>query len=153
MPALLALLLLLSTGAHAQNATEFSLPSAGGETSLSQFSGKVVYLDFWASWCAPCRKAFPWMNEMQQKYAAQGLQVIGINLDRDRADAAEFLQNTPAQFLVAYDPAGKTAQDYKVMGMPTSYLISRDGKIISTHIGFRESKKEKLEQAIREALQ
>ncbi len=71
---------------------------------LTQFRGKVVVIDFWASWCAPCRQSFPWLNEMQAKYRDRGLVIIGVNVDRERAEADRFLQQTPADFQIVYDP-------------------------------------------------
>ena len=74
-------------------APSFALPTAGGETiALEKLRGRVVYVDFWASWCGPCRRSFPWMNEMQQKYGARGFTIVGINVDKKRADAERFLQ-------------------------------------------------------------
>jgi len=103
---------------------------------LEQHKGEVIYLDFWASWCGPCRKSFPWMNDMQSKYQQQGFAVISINLDADHELAQSFLKDHPALFSVIYDPKGLTAKKYKVKGMPTSYLIGRDGKIKKAHTGF-----------------
>ena len=71
---------------------------------LSAYKGKVVYLDFWASWCTPCRLSFPWMNEIQQTYGARGLVVIGVNVDHDRALADEFLRANRGTFKIVYDP-------------------------------------------------
>jgi thiol-disulfide isomerase/thioredoxin len=133
-------------------APDFNLPLKQGSISLSQYKGKVVYLDFWASWCIPCRKSFPWMNSMEQKYSNKGLKIITINLDKKEKAVEKFLKRYPANFAVAYDPAGKTAEAYDVKGMPSSYLIDRSGKIIYTHIGFRASNKNILEAKIKAAL-
>jgi cytochrome c biogenesis protein CcmG/thiol:disulfide interchange protein DsbE len=136
----------------ADAAKPFDLKTDTGRVKLSDFAGHVVYVDFWASWCTPCRKSFPWMNAMQKRYAAQGLNIIAINLDQKPEQAKRFLQEMPADFTVAYDPEGKTAEQYNVQGMPSSYLIDRNGQIRQTHIGFRHKDKEHLEQAIREIL-
>lgn len=106
------------------------------DLDLSAYKGKVVYLDFWASWCAPCRVSFPWMNEIQQTYGNRGLVVIGVNVDRDRGPADEFLKANYPQFKIVYDPNGKIAGKYDFKDMPTSFLIGRDGKIRYTHNGF-----------------
>jgi len=103
---------------------------------LSPYKGKVVYLDFWASWCTPCRVSFPWMNEIQQVYADRGLVVIGVNVDHDRALADAFLQSSPARFKILYDPTGDIASQYEFKDMPTSILIGRDGKVRYEHYGF-----------------
>jgi cytochrome c biogenesis protein CcmG/thiol:disulfide interchange protein DsbE len=104
-PLVLTAGLLLSLNALAEPAPEFTLPDAAGQTiSLSQQRGKIVYVDFWASWCGPCRQSFPWMNEMLGKYQAQGLEIVAINLDTGRAEADEFLAKNPASFTVLFDP-------------------------------------------------
>jgi thiol-disulfide isomerase/thioredoxin len=115
-------------------------------------SGRVVWLDFWASWCTPCRHSFPWMNEMQRKYGAQGFTVLAINLDSVRADAERFLAATPAEFRLEFDPDATLAKQYDVEAMPSSYLLARDGRVVSRHLGFKESKKAEYEAAIRMAL-
>jgi len=123
-----------------------------GEFNLTDFRGQVVYLDFWASWCIPCRKSFPWMQEMQQKYRADGLKVIAINLDKERKLADIFLQKFEINFTIGFDQAGDSAKAYHLRGMPSSYLIGRDGKLYASHIGFREKDRAKLEQAIQTLL-
>ncbi len=138
---------------NAGTAPEFALPGADGAVNLDQYRGKLVYLDFWASWCGPCKQSFPWMNEMQAKYGKQGLQVIGINLDMKSEDGRRFLSTTPASFIVAFDPNGDTPRKYQVKGMPTSVLIGRDGKIISEHMGFNNKDRGDLERIITSALE
>lgn len=135
------------------NLPEIELPGPGGvPVRISRQPGKVLYVDFWASWCGPCRQSFPWMNAMHEKYQAHGFQVIGINVDAQGEDAEKFLAKVPAKFTVAYDPKGNSARLFGVKGMPTSLLIGKDGKIISQHIGFNDDSREKMEQAIQAAL-
>lgn len=119
---------------------------------LANFKGKLTYVDFWASWCGPCRQSFPWMNEMQAKYGARGLQVVGINLDRKRDDAERFLAELPATFTIAFDAAGDSAKRFGVKGMPTSVLIGPDGKVLYMHTGFRNEERAQLEGRIAAAL-
>ncbi|MFQ5469861.1 MAG: TlpA family protein disulfide reductase [Gammaproteobacteria bacterium] len=138
--------------AAAEPAPEFKLPSTIGEITLSQFRDQVVYVDFWASWCGPCRKSFPWMNSMHQRYGRDGLVIIAINLDTKDEKAEAFLEKVPAEFIIAYDKSGKVPDSYQVIGMPTSYLINRSGEMIKSHVGFRERDKESLEKDIRQAL-
>ncbi len=135
-----------------QPAPEFDLPGASGPVKLAALRDKVVYVDFWASWCGPCKQSFPWMNDMQAKYGAQGLTIVGINVDKKRADAESFLKGTPAKFTVAFDEKGTTPTSYQIKGMPSSYLIDRNGKIIATHAGFRPEESAALEAKFRAAL-
>lgn len=125
---------------------------AAPQLDLSQYAGKVVYLDFWASWCVPCRRSFPWMNEMKREYADDGLVIIGINVDAKPAEARKFLEETPAEFRIIYDPAGELAQKWQLLGMPNSFLVNRDGEVTARHVGFRSDSPEKLEYEIREQL-
>lgn len=136
-----------------QRAVDFSLPGTQGPVSLADRAGSVVYVDFWASWCGPCRESFSWMNSMQQKYRSKGLRVIAINLDARRADAWKFLAEHPAAFTVAFDGTGKTPDIYGVKGMPTSFLVGRDGKIVLRHTGFKASDRQQLEKQIQAALE
>lgn len=153
---MLAVSLLTSAVAWAaepgQPAPLFDLPGAKGQVALQQLKGKVVYVDFWASWCGPCKQSFPWMNEMQAKYGPRGLQIVGVNLDAKTADAEKFLADVPARFTVAFDPKGDTAKRYAIKGMPSSVLVGADGKVVKVHAGFREEERKALEEAIVAAL-
>jgi thiol-disulfide isomerase/thioredoxin len=121
----------------------FALTAVAADTrdslDLERLRGKVVLVDFWASWCAPCRQSFPWLNDMQAKYASRGLVVIGVNVDREREEAERFLQDTPAKFQILYDPGGALAAHYEVPGMPSSYVFGPDGELVGRHIGFRKA--------------
>jgi cytochrome c biogenesis protein CcmG, thiol:disulfide interchange protein DsbE len=141
-----------ASAANPLPAPPFILPSDHGQVDLAALRGRVVYLDFWASWCPPCRKSFPWMSDMQARYGSQGLTVVAVNLDPDRALLAKFLATYPPGFTVAYDPMGGVAELYDVMGMPSSYLIDRAGRIQSRHIGFRDEDAAALEAKIRALL-
>ncbi|GGB50541.1 hypothetical protein GCM10011607_08680 [Shewanella inventionis] len=129
------------------------LDGKGQSVSLQQFAGKVVYVDFWASWCGPCRKSFPWMNAMQAKYQQQGLEVVAINLDVDTALAREFLSKLPAQFNLRFNPEGDVAKAYDLQGMPSSFLFNRQGELVQTHVGFFEENIPAYEQEIQVLLQ
>lgn len=133
-------------------AAEFNLPGLHQPIKLSDFRGRLVYLDFWASWCKPCLQSFPWMEEIQRKYREQGLTVIAVNLDRDREQAEKFIAKYTPSFRIAFDTVATTPTQYGVQGMPTSFLIARDGRILSTHIGFNNQKKDHYEQLITQAL-
>jgi thiol-disulfide isomerase/thioredoxin len=119
---------------------------------LSPWRGRVVYLDFWASWCAPCRQSFPWMDSMKKAYEAQGLTVVAVNVDHDRADAERFLKQLQPKFEVRFDPEGQLAQQFKVEGMPTSIIIDRHGVPRFTHIGFWPGDSEASAEQIRQLL-
>lgn len=145
---------LLSTNSFAavNDAPDINLPGMNGKVLLNSYKGKVVYIDFWASWCKPCQKSFPWMHAIKKTYADHGFEIIAVNLDKDRKLADAFLKELDVNFKVAFDASGKSAADYKLRGMPSSYLIGRDGKVYASHVGFRENDKEKLEQAIKTLL-
>jgi thiol-disulfide isomerase/thioredoxin len=119
---------------------------------VARSRGEVVWLDFWASWCEPCRQSFPWMNAMQQKYGALGLTVVAVNLDSDHAEAERFLASMPAEFSIQFDPEGRLAKRFEVKAMPSSYVIGRTGEVVERHLGFKESREAKYEASIRVAL-
>jgi thiol-disulfide isomerase/thioredoxin len=135
-----------------QAAPAFSLSGPAGTVKLEQYQGKLVYIDFWASWCGPCRQSFPWMNEMQARYGAQGLQVVGINVDAKTDDARSFLNATPATFVIAFDPNGSAPRSYGIKGMPSSVLVGPDGKVLYEHSGFHPADRSVLEARIKSAL-
>jgi thiol-disulfide isomerase/thioredoxin len=114
----------------------FSLPTRNGTVAVDSLRGRVVLLDFWASWCGPCRQSFPWMAELRERLAPRGLEIVAVDLDKNREQADAFLDRYPAAFTVAFDPKGATAQAYGVRAMPTSLLIGRDGKVVQIHAGF-----------------
>ncbi len=132
-------------------APAFTLPTEKGSVSLDSLRGKVVLVDFWASWCGPCHRSFPWMAEMQQKYGPRGFVVVAVNLDKTRDAAATFLASVPAPFTVAYDPSGHIASAYRVEGMPTSVLVGRDGTVLEKHIGYEPARAAAFESLIQEA--
>ncbi len=134
---------------HIANANE---PIIEFDQAMAQHKGKVVYVDFWASWCVPCRKSFPWMNAIQTKHQEQGFVVLSINLDAEEKLAKIFLQQTSANFAIIYDAKGKLARQFKIKGMPSSYLFDRQGKLISAHTGFNGKKQQQYENEIVQAL-
>ncbi|MGI2080324.1 TlpA family protein disulfide reductase [Shewanella putrefaciens] len=149
MKKLLSLLVLMAVGAQAAPSLDHTVFDARNETtSLAEFRGQVVYVDFWASWCVPCRKSFPWMNEMHQKYQAQGLAVVAINLDTDPLLAQAFLAEVPAHFTVRFNPEGDVARSFDLLGMPSSFIFNRQGQLVQSHVGFYTNKTADYEQEL-----
>lgn len=116
---------------------------------LSQNKGKVVLLDFWASWCSPCRRSFPWLIEMQNTYREQGLTIIAVNIDVERADAEKFLTDFAVNFNIIYDPDAVIGRQYQLKGMPSSFLIDKEGIVRYQHTGFVIDKLDQYEQHIK----
>jgi len=137
-----------------QPAPDFSVSrlNGDGQINLAEMKGKVIYLDFWATWCPPCRKSFPWMEEMHTRYKDDGLAIVAISVDGKQELAEKFVNETKASFITAIDSGKKTAKAYKLRAMPSSYLIDRNGNIISSHLGFRTSKTAAMEAEIKSAL-
>lgn len=143
---------MLGSYAYAQKAPAFILPGDNKSINLEKLKGKVVYLDFWASWCNPCRKSFVWMNDMHSRYDNKKFTIIAVNLDSSKKDAIKFLEKVPANFDIAYDPEGTVAAKYNLKAMPTSYLIDKKGKLVFAHKGYREGDAAKIEDKIRQLL-
>lgn len=133
-------------------APDLALPGQPAAVRLADWRGRLVYVDFWASWCGPCRQSFPWMNDLQARLGTRGLQVLGVNLDARREVADRFLAQHPAHFALAFDPAGDSAKRFGIKAMPSSVLVGTDGRVLFTHAGFREEQRAELETRIAAAL-
>jgi thiol-disulfide isomerase/thioredoxin len=133
-------------------APTIDLPTDNGRIKAADLAGKVVYVDFFASWCGPCKVSFPWLKTMQQQYGDKGLVILAINVDKDRADAAQFVNHFSPTFLVGYDPAGRTAEAFHVEGMPSSFLVSPTGTILYSHVGFDLKDAARIQAQIEKAL-
>ena len=120
--------------------------------NLQQFKGKVIYVDFWASWCGPCAKSFPFMNELNRDLTDKGLQVIGVNLDESAEDAHNFLVQYPSDFAVAADTDEQCAKDFGVKAMPSTYLVDRNGTVRHIHLGFRSGEAAELRALVEQLL-
>lgn len=125
---------------------------ADATLDLASYRGKVVVVDFWASWCVPCRRSFPWMNDMQAKYGDDGLVIIGVNMDSEAGEAEKFLHDFPARFAIIHDADGELARQYEVIAMPSSYVIGRDGQQFARHLGFKVKKQDEYEALLVNAL-
>ena len=111
--------------------------------------GKVVMIDFWASWCGPCKQSFPAMEELHQRYQDKGLVIIAINVDEKGSDMEAFLKNNAATFAVVRDAGQKLVEQAGIATMPSSFLIDREGKVRFMHTGFRGAEtKKKYEEEI-----
>lgn len=137
-----------------QNAPPFTLPTLKTDSSISlkQFAGKVVYVDFWASWCAPCKTSFPLLNKLHQKLKAQGFEVVAINLDEDKTNGEKFLQEVPVDFTVLRDAKGEWADQYVVDSMPTSFILDKNGVVQKIHHGFVSEDIKEIEAKVLELL-
>ena len=125
---------------------------AGLRAILHDLRGRVVYVDFWASWCVPCRESFPWMKALERRYGSRGLSIVAVNLNHDGKNARRFLHVFRPNFTVIFDPSGRLARRYHVIGMPTSVLIDRSGMIRFIHVGFFLGRRAEYEQQVRELL-
>jgi thiol-disulfide isomerase/thioredoxin len=139
-----------------QDAPPVSLPLLAtdnpGMLSLQSLRGKVVYLDFWASWCGPCRVSFPQLEELRQELGPQGFEVLAVNVDEFEPDALRFLEEVSVTYPVVHDGAGDTPATFGILGMPTGYLIDRAGTIRLIHQGYRKSDGAALRKEIIELL-
>lgn len=120
----------------------------GAGLNLSDYRGQVVYVDFWASWCGPCAKSFPFMNRLNADYAGKDFTILAVNLDEDADDAEAFLERFPAEFPVVADNASRCAQAFQVKAMPSTFLVDKDGHIRMTHLGFRAGETDSLKAMI-----
>ncbi|SMF45428.1 Peroxiredoxin [Alteromonadaceae bacterium Bs31] len=118
------------------------------QIKLEDYKGKVVYLDFWASWCGPCRDSFPVLDELRAKYVEAGFEVVGVNLDENTSDADGFLKKFPVKFPLAADPSGRSAEIYQLKGMPSAYVIDKKGVVRHIVVGFDKDEKKNLEPLI-----
>ena len=139
---LLLLLTLCSTPALVAGADtpSFALPEleTGRTVSLDAMRGRVVYLDFWASWCGPCRESLPLYEHMRQEMPADDFSIVAINLDENREDAERFLERHPVGYTVLLDPAGRSAEEWRIKAMPSSFLLDAEGRIVRSWAGFEK---------------
>lgn len=149
--ALLGLLMsaLVQAGELSGPAPQFTLQSFDGKkVSLKDLKGQIVMVNFWASWCGPCRQEMPLLDEIYKKYKKVGFTLVGINLDEDKSDALGFMKKVPVSFPILHDPEGKVADAYKNQAMPSSYFIDAKGNLAYLHRGYRPGEEKEYEKAI-----
>ena len=119
-------------------APQFTLAGRGGSNvSLAKYKGQVVMLNFWASWCGPCRQEMPLLESIYKKYSRMGFTLIGVNVEPDSNAANEWLKQTPVSFPILYDKESKVSKMYDVAGMPSTVIIDRAGKVRVLHRGYK----------------
>ncbi len=157
----------LSLGANAESknnvvkvnppvpAPDWTLPAiqnADGDLSMSDFRGKITYVDFWASWCGPCRLSLPALNSLNQKFADEPVQFLAISIDVVEEDAWDFLARYRVDYPVVIDTEGDIARMFAVDGMPPGYLLDAEGRVREIHIGFKRGDELKLAESIKKML-
>lgn len=132
-------------------APDFTLESRSGENlRLEDHRGEVVMLNFWASWCGPCRQEMPLMDEIYAKYKDLGFTILAVNVDENRDEALRFLDNVPVDYPILYDPESSVSELYEVQAMPTTVMIDRGGNARFVHYGYQPGYEDDYEQQIRE---
>jgi len=127
------------------------MPAA--EFNLEDHAGKVVVVDFWASWCPPCVRAMPFLSAMQEKYGDQGLVTIAVNVDQDPSAPTKMIADLHEDIIVVRDHQGLVATAHKIKGLPTAFVLDRQGNKVSTHVGFQDSEKPSREQELKKLLE
>jgi peroxiredoxin len=134
-------------------APDFTLKSNSGKNiKLSELRGQVVMINFWASWCGPCRQEMPLLNQLYQRYEPMGFTLLGVNVEEDSAAADKVLKEIPVDFPVLYDNRNQVSETYQVRAMPSTILIDRDGKVRYLHKGYKPGYEEDYQKQVRELI-
>jgi DsbE subfamily thiol:disulfide oxidoreductase len=153
----LGAILLFSISGHAAKKVdvgtsfpEFSLNDirSGKPMKLAALRGKVTIIDFWASWCEPCKKELPFLDALSKSHKSKGLNVIGVNVDDDKKDALEFLKKVPVAFVVVHDAGKKLVETIGIPTMPTSFVVDAKGKVRFKHAGFSDKDPELIKKEV-----
>lgn len=141
----------LPAGEVSGPAPDFTLKSRSGENvKLSELRGDVVMVNFWASWCGPCRKEMPLLDDLQEQYRDYGFTILGVNVDEDRDAAMKLLEHVPVDFPILFDPESRVSELYGVDAMPSTYLVDRDGKLRYLHRGYKPGYEDAYEEQVKE---
>jgi thiol-disulfide isomerase/thioredoxin len=128
-----------ASGSARTPAPDFTLASrAGGQFGLKKMRGQVVMINFWASWCGPCRKEMPLLDSMYRKYKPLGFTLVGVNVEPDSAGADGYLKTTPVSYPILLDRENKVSQLYNVSAMPSSVIVDRKGQVRYVHLGYKQ---------------
>jgi peroxiredoxin len=134
-------------------APDFTLKSREGvNIKLSELRGQVVMVNFWASWCGPCRQEMPLLQQLFDRYQSLGFSLLGVNVDEDRSAADKMLSDLPVSFPILYDDRSEVSKEYQVKAMPSTFMVDRDGRIRYLHKGYKPGYEEEYQQQIRELL-
>jgi peroxiredoxin len=134
-------------------APDFRLPSKSGEQiALSDLKGQVVMLNFWATWCGPCRQEMPHLEALHQRYSDLGFTLLGVNVEEDSSGADKFLSGTPVTFPILFDPDSEVSQAYEVVAMPSTVLVDRAGNMRFIHHGYKPGYENEYQTQIRALL-
>jgi len=128
-----------------------SIPSCN-RLDLSEYKNKVLLIDFWATWCPPCKQSMPFLNALRNELADKGFEIIAINVDEETEVAQNFLNNYPVDYPVVFDPKGECPLAYDVKAMPSSYFVDKKGKIRYVHFGFRHQDESEIRARVLELL-
>ena len=147
---LLCCVLLTGIGHAATPAPGFTLKSMSGENiKLGEQAGNVVMINFWATWCGPCRQEMPLLNDLHNKYEPLGFTVLGVNVEQNSNQAIDFISDTPVDFPILFDTANEVSKMYEVIAMPTTVLVDRDGNIRYIHKGYKAGDEQKYRDMVR----
>jgi peroxiredoxin len=131
-------------------APDFTLPArAGGEMSLNGLKGQVVLINFWATWCGPCRKEMPLLDQIYQRYKGLGFTLLGVNVEEDSAGAENWLKQTPVTFPVLFDRENRVSKLYEVTAMPSTVIVDRKGQVRFVHYGYTPGTENEYQDQIR----
>jgi len=157
LPLLYCVLSLLAGTAAAREvsgpAPDFTLQSRSGENlKLSEFRGEVVMINFWASWCGPCRQEMPLLDELYRRYHPMGFTILGINVEQERENALRLLEEIPVSFPILFDSDNRVAERYALSAMPSTVMVDRDGNLRFVHLGYLPGYEDEYEAQIKQLL-